>query len=278
MNYDPQKAFPYPVLRPNSNDYLNVDFQGTVDLAVGEGTVHATFKYELSCTQIAKEIAERRADFVSVVSCRDTYYRQLIASECSTCEADFQIADLRGEVHIDPFVVVRKKIPTFYCSDINPEFGEMPFSFSPGDILAQDEPQVFFIDREMFKPVTSVFELVSKDDLNNGEWRIGFEEDHVQIAVSPRMKETIDNARNTRRNKAVLLNSIYFAAVMETVAKLRESREEFEGKKWAEIILRQAHNKGCNIETQDGYDVAQRLMQFPLIQLKSVFLEGADLT
>jgi hypothetical protein len=35
MRFDHQKAFPYPVLRPDIDDYLNSEFQVTVDI---EGT------------------------------------------------------------------------------------------------------------------------------------------------------------------------------------------------------------------------------------------------
>lgn len=275
MNYDRQKAFPYPVLRPNSDDYRGVDFQTTVVFSVSRLEVRATLDFQISSQEIWDQITERNAQFVCLVSCRDTYHRTVVASYSVHAEAEFATSDLRGEVRVDPYVVARNRIVEFSSPDINPEFGDGPFDYGPGDILAQDEPQVFYIDREMFKPVTSVFELVKRDELTDREWRIGLEQDHVQIEVSPKVKETLDNARNSSRNRAILLNSIYFAAVMHTIEKLKVSAAEFEGRKWAEVISRQAHNSGCDVDSQDAYEIAQRLMHYPLVHLNPLFGDGA---
>ena len=271
MEYDPHKSFPYPVLRPNSDDYLGVDYQTTVQLTVSKDKVSAQVHHQISSPDIVAQIQNGNAQYFCLFSCRDTYYRKAVQSYTSTHVQEFEIADLRGEIRVDPYVVVRKPIAHFNSPDINPEFNRDQISYNPGDILAQDEAQVFFIDRDMFKPVTSVFDLVKKDDVNDGEWTLGFDQDHVQIGVSPGMKQAIDNARNSREKKVVLLNSLYFAAVMETLQRLKDSTDEYSGRKWAEIIQRQAHNKGLDLTTEDAYVLAQKLMQSPLMQLKSVF-------
>jgi len=274
MKFDRQKAFPYPVLRPESDDYKNVDFQTIVEPIVGKEKLTVKITYTISSDEIVEEINKGNAEYVSIISCRDTYFRAFLPSTAPRSENDFDINKLRGEVKVDPYVVVIKEIPSFSSPDINPEFGTGPFNLSIGDVLAQDEPQVFYIDRDVFKPVTSVFELVKKDNLNDGEWTIGFEEDHIQIEVSPNMKKKIDDARNDRDKKVILLNSIYFAAVMQTIQKLKTSPGDFEDRKWAEVIKRQVHNKGCDLEHQDAYLITQRLMLYPLLQLKDLFSQG----
>lgn len=145
-------------------------------------------------------------------------------------------------------------------------------------VLAQDEAQIFYIDRDLVKPITSVFDLVKKDDLSDGIWTVGFEEDHIQIEVSPKMKEAIDAARNDHKNRVVLLNSIYFAAVMQAVQKLKNPNENlnFEEKKWAEVIRRQAHNKGLNLETHDAYLITEYLMQQPIKLLDAYVFKGVN--
>lgn len=225
---------------------------------------------------MAQEISKGNAEYVCMISCRDTYFRQIIVSQEKTVESNFDIGALRGEVRVNPYVVVKKNIAALSAPDINPEFGPGPFQFVEGDVLAQDESQVFYIDRDLFKPITSVFDLVKKDDLSDGLWMVGFEEDHIQIEVSPRMKETIDAARNDHKKKIVLINSIYFAAVMQAVQKLNDPNENFEGKKWAEVFKRQAHNKGINLGGQDAYLITEHLMQEPLKLLDAyVFKEVA---
>lgn len=280
MRFDKQKAFPYPVLRPSSDDYKDCEFQVTPEFEIEKDATEIGVKitYALSSDEIINEIEKGNAEYVSIISCRDTYFRSVLATKEQKQEARFAIGLLRGEVRVEPYVVVRKEITSFTARDINPEFGSGPFSFSPGDILAQDEVQVFFIDRDLFKPVTSVFELVKKESLEGAEWTISFDQDHVQIEVSPLMKEKIDNARNDNKNKVILLNSIYFAGVMQAIQKLKDtgSTGEYEGYKWAMVIRHQAHNRGWDIEAHDAYLIAERLMQHPLALLDAYIFKGGE--
>lgn len=278
MKFDRNKAFPYPVLRPYSDDYKEVEFQATVEFEVGKEKIRAKVGFAVSSNEIAEEIKKGNAEYIATISCRDTYFQSVLASDSRQMEAEFDVGELRGEVRVNPYVVVKKDIQKFVSPDINSEFGTGPFSFVVGDLLAQDETQVFYIDRDLFKPVTSVFELVKKEGQTEGLWSVSFEEDHVQIEVSPKLKESIDNARNDKSKRVVLVNSIYFAAVMQAIQKLKdeESRCTYEDKKWAQIIIAQAHNKGCDLNAHDAYLIAERLMQQPIKLLETYVLKGGE--
>jgi hypothetical protein len=274
MKFDRNKAFPYPVLRPYSDDYVNVDFQTAVNFQITEEHVCVAVDYTISSKAILGEIQKRRAVYVSVVSCRDTYFREVLPSSKSNLAHQFDAGQLRGEVRIDPYVVIMKAVPKYSASEINPEFQKKTFTFSPGDILAQDESQVFYIERDLFKPITSVFDLVKNDALSGGEWLIGLEENHVQIEVSPETKETIDGARNNKNHKVTLLNSLYFAAVVHAVQKLKESGDAYENNRWADVMLKQINNNGLDLQKEEAYVLAQRLMKNPLSLLSTYVLKG----
>lgn len=276
MKFDKYKAFPYPVLRPGSDDYTDGEFQATVEFAIDGNNIKASIGYALSATEITDEIAKENAAYVCMISCRDTYYQRVISTSERNLEVNFDSGALRGEVRVNPYVVVKKDISAFTSPDINAEFGPGPFKFVEGEVLAQDEAQIFYFDRDLFRPITSVFDLVKKDELEDGMWTVGFEENHIQIEVSPKMKESIDMARNDHNKRIVLLNSIYFAAVMQAVQKLKDPNESFEGKKWAEVIRRQSHNKGVSLDKHDAYYIAELLMQQPIMLLNAYVFKGVS--
>jgi hypothetical protein len=275
MKFDKYKAFPYPVLRPDSDDYKDVEFQAIVDFKIANGSINSTIGFALSSEEIKAEVEKGNAEYVCMISCRDTYYQQVVSTTQRKIDVPFDVGVLRGEVRVDPYVIVKKDIANYVSLEINPEFGPGPFQFREGDVLAQDETQVFYIDRDLFKPITSVFDLVKKGGLPDGVWTISFEQNHIQIEVNPKMKESIDEARNDQKKRVVLKNSIYFAAVMQAVQKLKDPDENFEGQKWAEVIRKQAHNNNLDIKSHDAYLIAERLMQHPLLQLESYVLRGA---
>lgn len=278
MKYDIQKAFPYPVLLPYSNDYTDSEFQTTVDIQINNNDdIKINIEYAISSEDIANQVLVGNARFASIISCRDTYTREMIETNENVAEISFNATSFRGEVRVDSFVVAKEEIVDYQPSDINSEFGSNSFSFYKGAVLAQDEPQVFYLERDYFKPVTSVFELVKKNDLAEGEWSISFNQDHVQIEVNPNTYEIIHDARNSKKNKIILLNSIYFAAVMQSIQILKDSPEEFENYKWANIITRQAHNNDLNLESMDAYLIAEKLMNNPFSKLCSMFVRGDNL-
>jgi hypothetical protein len=276
MKFDRNKTFPYPVLRPYSDDYVDVEFQTNVDFSSKDGLVTAEISYRVSSEELLEQISIGNAKFVSIVSCRETYFRDVLTTDGKQVVKNFDVGNLRGEVKVDSYIIAVKKIPSFSSPDINPEFGRNSFAFTPGDVLAQEETAVFYIDRDLFKPVTSVFDLVKNPEFSDGEWRINLDEDHIQIVISTTMKESIDNARNNTSLKVVLLNSIYFSAAVHAIQRLKEFGGDYEEKKWGRVIFRQIHNNGLDLINTDAYILAQKLMKYPLKVLNAYVLKGAE--
>ena len=277
MKYDEYKAFPYPVLRPNSDDYLDCDFQTTVNFSTEKQTILVDVSFAISSPEILEQVELGKAEFVAMVSCRDTYFQHMIRTNERKTQASFAMGDLKGAVVVNPYVIVKSLIQNYTSPDINPEFGAEAFSFKEGDVLAQDEPYLVYFDQESFKPITSLFDFVHRDNLPDGEWSIDFDSDHIQIVLSKKTKETIDNARSSNfKNKVILMNSIYFSAVMQAVQKIQHPDKAYEDKKWAKVFEKNAHNKNCNLENDDAYVIAQMLLQHPLKRMNEYVFKEKD--
>jgi len=275
MRFDTQKAFPYPVLRPFSDDYETSEFQAVVQPTYVPGEEKVTLKasFAMSSKELRELIAEGSATYSVVLSCRDTYFRRALASREDGLEAEFRAGDVFGEVEIQSYVVAIRDIDGFSSNDISDEFGPGPFSFHRGAVLAMEEPCVFYFERDVFRPVTSVFDIVQDDSLDGGRWKVQLDDDRVQIALSPKMKSEIDDARNTKKNKVILINSVYFSAVAHTIQVLKESND-YDGYRWAETIRRQCHNQSIELDSKDAYVIAQILLKSPLGLLDEYVFRG----
>ncbi len=177
--------------------------------------------------------------------------------------ADFEAGTLRGEVEIYPYVVAEKEITGFTCPYINNEFGAGPFTFEKGAVLALDGPKVVYVDRDLFRPITSIFQLVVKENITGAEWQLNCSDNYVQIALSAEMKAKIDAARNSSKNRAILINSIYFAAVMQCVRYLSDTQEG-DTRRWVQIFNQQMQNHGLALELHAEYHIAETLLKMPL--------------
>ena len=159
MKFDRNKAFPYPVLRPYNDDFIDRDFQAAVSVEVSESSVNISIEYSLSSRSIKKLIDAHEASFVTVVSCRDTYFSQAIESFDEHAEKVLPHGLFRGEVLINKYIQILDDI-SFKTTEVHPDFGTGPFLYTKGDVIAQDEPEKFYFGREFFKPLTSIFSLV----------------------------------------------------------------------------------------------------------------------
>jgi len=276
MKFDRHKAFPYPVLRPYNDDFIDLEFQINAEWEVEGETAKVKIDYAISSEDIKQTIEHGNAVYISVISCRDTYTRNNVESNTPYSEAIFSVNDLRGEVRIDSYVVVVNDVPFFQSPDLNPEFGLDPVKYGVGDVMAQDETYVYYFNKEHFKPVESVFDLVIKASQPKGQWTIGFEGDHIQIEVNPLMKASIDSARNSKKNRYILLNSIYSVAVTQAIQLLKENPDDFSENTWAKVIFNQVNTHNCNLENDPAYLVAQKLLRFPLLLLENFIFKGGD--
>ena len=277
MQFDLLRAFPYPVLRPRVNDYVDGDIQATVNLEQSSSDllVRAEIQFVISVPELLELVVQGKARFAVVFACRDTYFRQSVQSVDGEFSHIFEPGVFRGQVIIYPYLVAIQRIEDFSCPWINEEFGLGPFSFEEGAVLALDEPQSIYIEREAFKPISSSFVLVSNENMADQEWRIDPTEDKVRIEVSPALKARLDTARNSNKNRAILLNSIYFGAVVQCLAHLKHQRLEYEGRRWAEIIIQKCSDLGLSIENHDEVIVAQKLMKHPIALLDAYYFGEA---
>src|SRR3546814_14427867 len=84
---------------------------------------------------------------------------------------------------------------------------------------------LIYLDRETFRPISSCFYLAANENVPPNEWQIDASDDKVRISVSPGLKERIASARNSKENRAILINSIYFGAVVQCLSFLRMNAE-----------------------------------------------------
>ncbi len=264
MQFDPLRAFPYPVLRPGSSDYVDSAMQTVAELIESDDQLDITAEADIAVgvDEIRALVEGGKARYAAVISCRDTYFRKAMLSAEPRFSERFSAGSLRGEVLIYPYVVAIEAINGFSCPWINPEFGDGPFAFPSGAVLAVDEPQMIYVDRETFKPISSCFYLAPNENVPSNEWQIDASEDRVRITVSPSLKERIANARNSKENRAILLNSIYFGAVSQCLSILKNN-EDIGDQRWARIFRQRLADQHLDLDQHPETWLAQQLMRHP---------------
>ena len=268
MKYDKNKCFPYPVLRPDCDDFSDGDFQCIEDFEISDGSFNFTIEYNLSSEIIRKLIEENYAQYVCIISCRDTYYSTSISSNEPHSTVVLDPTIFYGEVAVNKYIQIIRDVK-FKTNEINKDFGEGPYIYRKYDIIAQDEPTIYFFDREFFKPLTSIVDISIDEKLEYGNWTVDIEQHHINIKLNRQMKEKIDNARHNRNNQIILLNSLYLSAVSRAIYALQDENNALSDYRWAQVVHTKLVTKKLDIN-DDPIVLASKLMDSPLQLLADI--------
>lgn len=273
MRLDNHKAYPYPVIRETHDDFLNESFSAEPLFILELDRVNLTIDYLLSSNPVKRDIESGHATYLTVISCRDTFFHQVYQSAQANDNTIYIDTDqLKGEVKVESFVYVTKDT-SIDSININKEFlfnnsdNSSVFNYSKGSIIAQENEYSFYVDIDLFKPLGSIFTLEVNDKLPKGEWRIFSASEKVVITVARNLKKIEENLTNNKFGKSILLNSIYFAAVMHLVNEIKLDPGITKNYLWARVVDLRMTLKEINLEIEDAYIIASKLMENPLSRL-----------
>ena len=274
MKFDSQQAFPYPVLRSNSNDYIGEVFSIKTNVRVTNEIVEIDVEFALSCSEIIDLIDSDYATYVVLITSKETFEQQFFYTKENKSTFKVSTKYLRGRISLESYVVATNRIGSFESSSINNEYGDGPFSFEIGEILAQNNPSDFYISREYFKPLQSIVKINLNDQLKNGEWEIKLEQSHIVVDASKSIHSLYSDAKNSANGKDIMLNSIWFSVITHAIDRLKDSSDVYSDYVWAEVLIAKVKGLGMNIDSHDSYKMATMLLNDPLLRLRGSFEGG----
>lgn len=277
MRFDEKKSFGYPVLRKFSNDYVGADISSSIELIIPE-TRDDLCRLEYSVLIGVSEIKDalRIKDLGLVVSifCPKTLYSKSVFVFELMGQIEIDANNLRGDVFINTELVVAKDSYLLSSTKIHPEFGINSFQLSEGDLIAQAMPQKLFIEREVFQPVTSLFQWVPTEEIQIGEWRLDWDEQAIKILLHPIQQQKLNMACEGPEGRAILLNSIFMPALIKLIDAIVRQEADQEDL-WVKVICAKSANLGIDVsESTNSLELAQKLLKLPLSVLnKTLFKE-----
>lgn len=239
--FDPQKSYPYPVLRPQSDDYPKAEFEVTVNVERIQDTTAFTVEadFMLSDPDLLKLVEQRRARYVLLVRSPKTYYRTAFSTSQNRIKEEFPHGLIAGRTEFSPFLVATDYLHAFYASGWHDDYEGMSFDIPTGSVLAVDQHVEYTIDTTEEKPLGSIFELVEANKLSDGMWRIDHASDRVRIELSPqdyaRFKVARENMNN-RPESAYIMNSVYLPALIWLLQESDKDSDELGEKRWFRAV------------------------------------------
>ena len=270
MKYIASKTWPWPVLRPDNDDYPNCTFDCDPESKVtesGQGSdVSISVTWEMECEAIKKQIEEKNAQYAALVVCSATNVRRVLKSFRSIAEWELGRGQLADKFDVTPFVVTTKHIKNFSPEGCHRDYEGMGFDLSPGSVLAIAPPFRFWVDT---KDIKRMFRLGEDRQLEQGKWNCNLDNDEfISIELHPEDRKKVNRARKDPTRQAYVLNGIYLPALLWVLCWADKDSESFADSLWFTAINDAlgrvgAHELGDDNESDRLAD-AQKILGNPL--------------
>ena len=277
MRANTQKSFPYPVIRDSHDDYIDETFEIKPSFELSEDSKNAKFllNYSLSSTAIRRQIANGNACYLTVFSCRDTFYHKVFETyKASDNIVEINVDEIYGKLQVESFVYIQNDL-SIESKNINPEylpkdiFADSKFNYLAGSIIAQSKVYKFNFIPDIFNFSTSLFRLELDSELPDGEWLVDTSQDRIIIKAASNIIEIEQNLTNHEKGKSVLVNSIYFSTVMHATSELLNTSSLADEVHWAKVFEQRMDILKIP-DTDPVYKIASKLMSWPLSDLETL--------
>ena len=273
MQFDSKKLFGYPVLQNSvsgedkqSMDYPKGEFQQSIQLKIDPKSKHkivVEYEIAMSVPELNNLVDEGKAIFKLNISCPKTFW-----SNCFDIKLEGEIK-LDGRVLKDQvelsIVLVSQEGINLKSEKFHPDFEGETFSVPKHSILAWHAPVSYTIEKEQFRPLRSLIDIIRDPETENGH--IGFDgsENYVKVSVNDKMHDAIAIASTSRSlSKSVVLASFYQSVCCQMLLEMilmDKDNEDIQSRRWSSVIEQKCGEKNINWTNQNELATnAQRLL------------------
>ena len=292
MKYDTRKAFPHPVLRKYSSDYVAGEFSVEPEIlrTTGSTELEIRIRFNLTNEELNELIQNERAEYVLLVHSPITFLRTAVHSSNSEIKQEFRSGELAGRVSLAPYLagrvslapylVAKTLLHNFCCDTWHEEYLGTTFDIHSGSTLAVGEPHSVYIDMAEESSVASIFRLDADSSiLEDGLWNCDYTSDEDQVTISL-SESDYDKTNSVRINASSgdanesLLNGVYFPALVWLLQEMDHLTEnggthEFSERRWFRSLEAKLEEMNCRkIGTgTERLQDAQKIFEHPFSRL-----------
>ena len=271
------RKFVYPVLSDEKDDYnesvFNVNFEHSMDSV---NSLKLAFDITIICPELEQMILKGQAEYAIHLECSTTAYREILRTISKHVEYVIPIGRVNGPLEIVAFVILRKGISNFLCSDWVADYAGISFNLAQGSILAyQNLPGLDITkDFEVFTNADSIFLIYKRITDMNKPAEINLESAKIRIGLGTKDYNVYSIYSSKMEMQSIFHSMLILPALIFVFEELKQDdgQEIYHNREWF-IALEKAYakrgldfmNEVLNAE-KTSYQLAQEAMELPLSQ------------
>lgn len=269
------RLFTYPVLSDEKDDFknsiLHVDYEQSMQ---GVNSLKLVFDITMNCEDLEQLIINGKADYVIHLECSTTAYREVIHSVSKHIEHVIPIGRINGSFDAVAFIILKKNIKDYYCSDWVEDFSNPIPNLTVGTILAYQNLSSLDItkDYEEFTNTGSIFSVYKRVTEEDSPAEINLDSTKIRIGIGAKDYDVYAVYSGKTELQSLFHSMLILPALVYVFEELKQEggEETYHNKEWF-LALEKAYSKRGIVFMDEvlnpektSYQLAQEAMELPL--------------
>jgi len=234
--------YPYPVIRPYSEDYIDTIFSGDLRVTPESDGYYIYPNFSVNNSEIQKMISEGKLTYAIEVECVSTWLRKLlIIANNEVQKLDPKL--IHETVELTPCIIAAEKIIDYSNDDFAEEYRSIKYIINAGEVVGIGQKRTFdaFYQNDIIKNGSSIVRFKGSDTLR--ALSCDFSGNLICITLPT---EQFDDYKNCGYNKSKykMLNAILsIPVVVEAIGIISSDEDDtdhksgLENKAWYKTIV-----------------------------------------
>lgn len=245
-----EKRYPYPVLKPGGDDYVDSRFDVEVESYCEAEKVTFLFRPILRNDGLRRAIADGEAAIICHVEAPQTVFRQIYEVKVAPCEEasdeertvyEESSSVLSGPVSVCPFIVAVHDIPAYGNSCFHADYESETFSIQAGGVMAEGSQQTFEINtaKKLEETASSILSVTVAQNEDVKSMRVGWEGNKIRIVLPERMMQLYKQFHESGNQRELLWAMVFSPAVLRVLDELHNAvgengggLEDYRDRRW----------------------------------------------
>jgi hypothetical protein len=280
------RAFPHPVLGPDSDDFTAGSLRLIDARAEAAPELYRiTFSVEINHPDFSEMLQDGAAAAGVVVECRQNLYRVRHPVQVGVNTLELKADELRGEVHITPVISAAKLIANYRPRFLNGDYDGLTLKVPDCGLLAHGPNLVFQAEPrpDMLRNISSILRVKQTEGLGRS-MRVNSGGERILVEVSPEMFAYYQNVAGSREATAILASMLVLPVLVDVLhgikAEGEEGWKELEARRWFCCVRSRLQQVGHALGSHDfdPISAAQALLDSPFARGIAELIERLDLT
>lgn len=275
MKYKNQN-YPYPVLSPFSDDYVEDEFSFDIKAKNNIDYVEISIQFSLKSSYLNKIIEKGKAVFAVRIESSRSRYRKLYIFKEKNNKIEISSGSIEGKVKLTPFIICNRELNNYKSDNFHEDYGDRSYELNIGDIIAISNEREIITnkDRDPLRKVTSMFSFCLNDTKNAPAFDIDHSGDRIKIKLSKNNYKILQKLKRSEKLQYILSAKFIVPTLIHILYILESDNPgDYEEKRWYYVLKKQMDKLGYNIDNYENQSIvklAQEIINDPVSESMNV--------